>query len=105
MRTDGRLILPVNDSGETITDAVGDHTIWFAGEEPRDEHGTALGFGSPRDIIGLGTVSWTLSFKPPSGHYPGLYEKVSSYARVLSSAAQQLDSTVSADPGRSVPDC
>jgi hypothetical protein len=99
LRADGRLVLPVNDSAGTITDVIGDHTIWFAGEEPRDEHGTPLGFGAPRDIIGIGTVSWTLSFKPPSGHYPGLYEKVSSYARILCRAAQQLDSYASATPG------
>jgi ThiF family len=99
VRTDGRLILPINDSAGTITDVIGDHTIWFAGEEPRDEQGTPLGFGAPRDIMGIGSVSWTLSFKPPSGHYPGLYEKVDSYARILSSAAQQRDSTVSPTPG------
>lgn len=100
VRTDGRLVLPVNDSAGSIIDVIGDHTILFAGEGPRDEHGTPLGASiPPRDIVEIGTVPWMLSFKPPSGHYPGLYEKVRSYARILSSAAQQLDPTVNATPG------
>src|ERR1700756_2296455 len=66
-RTDGRLILPINDSGGVIADAIGDHTIWFAGEEPRDEHGAPLGSASPRDIGDGDSVSFMLSFKPPEG--------------------------------------
>lgn len=99
VRRDGRLVLPVDDSGGAIADAVGDHTIWFAGDEPRDEHGAPLGVNVPRDIAGVGAVSWMLSFKPPSGQYTGLYEKVRNYARILSSAAQQLDPAVTATPG------
>ena len=48
-RDDGKLVLPVNDSGEAVVDAIGDHTIWFAGQEPRDERGVALGSPSSRD--------------------------------------------------------
>lgn len=101
VRRDGRLVLPVNDSAGTITDVVGDHTIWFAGDEPRDERGTALGgaFVPPRGIGGGESVPYMLSFKPPSGSYPGLYEKICAYARILSSAAEQLDPTVTATPG------
>lgn len=99
VRSDGRLVLPVNDSAGSIVDVVGDHTIWFAGEEPRDEKGSPLGVQAARDIGGGELVSHMLSFKPPSGNYPGLYEKVRNYARILSSAAQQLDATVTAAPG------
>ena len=99
VRTEGRLVLPVNDSAGTTTDAVGDHTIWFAGEEPRDELGNPLGVHTSRDIYGIGPVPWMLSFKPPSGHYPGLYDKVRAYARILTRAAQQVDPAVSATPG------
>ena len=34
LRSDGKFVLPVDDSGDVVTDASGDHRIWFAGEEP-----------------------------------------------------------------------
>lgn len=80
---DGKLVLPVNDSGGAVVDAIGDHTIWFAGDEPRDERGAALGGASQRDIGYGETVSYMLSFKPPSGSYGNLYEKVRHYANIL----------------------
>jgi hypothetical protein len=99
LRTDGTLVLPVNDSGGVVVDAIGDHTIWFAGGEPRDEGGKPLGTASPRDIGNGDTVDYVLSFKPPSGSYPSLYEKVRHYARILRNAAQHVDPTVTATPG------
>jgi ThiF family len=90
-QTDGKLVLPVNDTGGVYVDAIGDHTIWFAGDEPRDERGTGLGNASPRDIGDGETVSYQLSYKPPSGTYPGLYEKVRHYARILRDAARSVD--------------
>jgi hypothetical protein len=98
-RTDGRLVLPVNDSGGVIADAIGDHTIWFAGEEPRDEHSTPLGSASPRDIGDGEAVSFMLSFKPPGGSYASLYEKVRTYARILSNPARSIDPSLTATPG------
>ena len=99
VRTDGRLVLPVNDSGGVIADAIGDHTIWFAGEEPRDEAGTALGGANPRDIGNGDTVRYMLSFKPPNGSYTSLYEKVRAYARILSNPAQHIEPTLTTTPG------
>ncbi|MFL0181935.1 MULTISPECIES: ThiF family adenylyltransferase [unclassified Mycobacterium] len=98
-RADGRLVLPVNDSGGVITDAIGDHTIWFSGNEPRDERGAPLGGASPRDLGKAGSVNFMLSFKPPGGSYPSLYEKVRSYARILSIPAREVDSTLTTTPG------
>lgn len=99
VRTDGRLVLPVNDSGGVIADAIGDHTIWFAGEEPRDERGAPLGSASPRDIGDGNSVSFMLSFKPASGSYATLYEKVRTYSRILSTPARGIDPTLTATPG------
>jgi hypothetical protein len=98
-RTDGRLVLPVNDSGGVIADAIGDHTIWFAGEEPRDERGAPLGSASARDIGDGDSVSFMLSFKPAGGSYASLYEKVRTYARILSTPARGIDPTLTATPG------
>lgn len=99
LRTDGKLVLPVDDSGQVVADAVGDHTIWFAGSEPRDERGTALGSPSVREIGGGEAVGWMLSFKPPSGSYEDLYAKVRHYSRLLAGIAQQIDDSVTATPG------
>jgi hypothetical protein len=100
VRDDGKLVLPVNDTEGVIVDAIGDHTIWFAGDEPRDERNAALGGQSLREIGNGETVNYVLSFKPqPSGTYADLYEKVRHYANVLVRPAQRLDPTVKATPG------
>ncbi len=99
--SDGKLVLPITGNDSAVTDAIGDHTIWFVGEEPRDECGSALGtlMNPARDIGDGHTVNYRLSFKPPSGTYPGLYEKVCAYARILSNPAQTIDSTSTPTPG------
>ncbi len=40
-----------------------------------------------------------LSFKPPSGNYSSIYEKVTRYVRIVQGPAQEIDPTVSATPG------
>lgn len=108
LRRDGRLVLPVTYSGATVADVSGDHRIWFAGEEPRDERGHALGSGGQAHGFGNGeTADFMLSFKPPSGAYASLHDKIQRYAHILLSAARQLDPSVSDTPGGSfqvVPD-
>lgn len=99
LRRDGCLALPINDSGGIIVDAIGDHTIWFAGAEPCDHRGVALGTASQRALGDGQTVDFMLSFKPPSGSYANLYEKVRRYARILTTAAQHADADVTATPG------
>lgn len=108
LRKDGRLVLPVNADDGVVTDASGDHRIWFAGEEPRDERGQALGSGGQaHGFAGGETADYMLSFKPPSGAYASLHEKIQRYAHILLSAARQFDASVSDTPGGSfqvVPD-
>jgi hypothetical protein len=98
VRTDGKLVLPVNDSGGVLTDAT-DHRIWFAGEQPCDERGTALGGPERHEIGGGEAANFMLSFKPPSGSYPSIYEKIRHYARILRDAARHVDPDVSSTPG------
>ena len=40
-----------------------------------------------------------LSFKPPSGRYASLYEKVRHYSRIVRDAARHVDPAVTATPG------
>lgn len=108
LRRDGRLVLPVNTDVGTVSDASGDHRIWFAGEEPRDERGQALGSGGQAHGFSDGeTADYMLSFKPPSGAYANLHDKIQRYAHILLSAARQFDAAASDTPGGSfqvVPD-
>lgn len=99
VRSDGRLVLPINDSGGVITDASGDHRIWFAGEEPRDERGGALASSQPHPFGNGETAPFMMSFKPPSGSYSSLHEKIRHYAHILRNAAQQVDPTATDTPG------
>jgi hypothetical protein len=99
LRRDGRLVLPINDAGGVITDASGDHRIWFAGEEPRDEHGGALASSQPHGFGNGETADFMMSFKPRSGSYASLHEKIRHYAHILRNAARQLDPEATDTPG------
>jgi hypothetical protein len=107
LRTDGRLVLPVNYTHGVVTDAT-DHRIWFAGEEPRDEKGAPLASGGQAHGFGTNeSADYLLSFKPPSGAYASLSEKIRQYARILLSTARHIDPSVTDTPGGSfqvVPD-
>jgi hypothetical protein len=107
LRGDGRLVLPVNYAGGVVSDAT-DHRIWFAGEKPLDERGLALGSGGQAHGFGNSeTADYLLSFKPPSGAYASLHEKIRRYAHILLGAARQIDSNITDTPGGSfqvVPD-
>ncbi len=98
LRHDGRLVLPINHVGGVITDAT-DHRIWFDGEEPRDENGRALASSNPHDYGDNRVANYLLSFKPPSGSYSDLHEKIRHYAHVLRNAARHIDPTVMDTPG------
>jgi molybdopterin/thiamine biosynthesis adenylyltransferase len=106
LRRDGRLVLPVNNAGCVVTDAT-DHRIWFAGEEPRDERGSSLASSDPHGFGNGETANHLMSFKPPSGAYASLDEKIRTYARILRDAAREFDPLVTDTPGGSfqvVPD-
>jgi len=99
VRKDGRLVLPINDTAAVVTDASGDHRIWFAGEEPHDERGGALGSPGPHGFGNGEIAGFMMSFKPPSGSYPSLDEKIRHYAHILRDAARHIDPTMTDTPG------
>jgi hypothetical protein len=101
VREDGKLVLPIAENGGSISSGISDHTIWFSGESPLGHSGNSLGsaFNPPRDI-GQGNVAdFQLSFKPESGIYPGITDKIRTYAHILSSPAKSLRPEVTATPG------
>jgi hypothetical protein len=77
------------------------HVVFFVGEPPCDEHGSALPGVSPNTNQALGeglTPNHQLSRKPTTGPNPGkyanYYEKIKTYIAIICSPAQALDHTV-----------
>lgn len=98
----GRLALPVVFSGDTVQDESGDHRIWFVGSQPCDENGQPLAGPQPEahGITPDLAATFMISSKPRLGSvFANMYDKVTSYVRVLSHPANALDSTATARPG------
>jgi len=98
----GRLALPVIISGEVVQDDAGDHRIWFIGQQPFDERGNPLPGPSPEAhaVSEHLVADFMISSKPRStGVFNNMYDKITSYVRVLSHPATVLDSSVTARPG------
>ena len=93
----GRLICPVGVGQPP------DHTVYFAGEFPCDDQGTAL--ESLRNSSGrqeLATGLWVdhyFSAKPSAGNYDDFHHKMTHYAQVLGRCARRLDPTAVARSG------
>jgi len=103
----GRLITPLTlrDDRATPPD---DHTLYFAGEYPCDKDGRpieAIRNSSSRVTFADGLVAdHRFSAKPqPTGSYSDYYEKIVTYASILSGPARTLDPTVRPNPGSFTP--
>lgn len=80
-----------------------DHTVRFIGETPCHVDGKPYNeiiIGTTAEKIANGlTVDFHFSSKPKgSGVYPNFYEKVRTYAEILSAPAKAIDSTVTDRP-------
>lgn len=70
------------------------HTIFFAGEYPCDQHGVpiaAIRNNTGRMDLGAIVVDHQFSNKPSRGFYEDYFEKVDTYARIISHPASVLD--------------
>jgi hypothetical protein len=97
--TYGTLTFPVTVSGDRLISDT-DHRIWFSGTTPCDEHGSPLSLASPEARVVLDDLvaNFMLSSKPGPNGYPDQYEKVTTYARILSHPAMALDESATAPP-------
>lgn len=89
----GSLISTLNLAGE-VTKAPDTHVIHFDGDYPCRQDGTPITgiFNSSNQVVlgnGL-TAKHTFSSKPASGSYPDYYEKMKTYANILSGPAAVL---------------
>lgn len=99
----GVLVFPVEIADGALF-ASGDHTAYFFGEQPYDEHGGLLDVvagGASFHIPGVGVAKLYLSRKKLSDAgtpipYATAAEKLETYLSVISTAAVRLDPTVTA---------
>lgn len=102
----GTLICVLNYASPTKISTPPDHTIYFNGETPCNAN------GQPLDAIinNCNRVQLTnellathyFSSKPLSGNYPNYYEKIRTYAEILSINAKAIDNTVTTKPFKNV---
>ena len=93
----GTLISTLEGSFETAASQVTNHVVMFAGEYPCDHTGKPLNsiHNTSRDenIAGHWIINHRFSSKPKRGHYHDYYEKMSTYASILSNQAAHIDPT------------
>ena len=96
----GTLVSELTMSGDATTKP-STHVVMFAGEVPCDEEGNRLAqilHSSKQKDLGNGImVDHRFSNKPPEG-YPNYYEKMVTYANIISGPAHALDRSVNPRP-------
>lgn len=92
----GILATSLDLNGE-LTNRPADHTIKFVGDFPCTSEGQPIeGIRHNSDAVRLSvtlTAQHSFSSKPPRGYYENYYEKVATYAAILSGHAAAIDST------------
>lgn len=100
----GILICPLTLAGDA-TQAPGDHTVYFSGEAPCDKNGRALeaiiNSAQNNQLTPKICGNFYLSSKPAGG-YPDYYEKMTSYASIISAPAKSVDDSVTEKTSRVV---
>jgi tRNA A37 threonylcarbamoyladenosine dehydratase len=89
----GTLVSELNLAGD-VTAAPGTHVVHFAGEHPCDKHGREIvqikNASNVQELADAVGIDHTFSSKPPNG-YPDYFQKMSTYATILSAPAASLD--------------
>lgn len=94
----GKLVSVLDLAGDK-TLPPGTHVCMFAGEVPCDRNGKKLrhlDHGSGTQQIGGVTINWSFSCKPPTGTYPDYYQKMTTYAAMISGHAEEIDPSATA---------
>jgi hypothetical protein len=83
-----------------VTTTPNDHVVMFAGEYPCNKDGSLMvkivNQSQQQQLDQELIVQHTFSSKPASGGYPDYYEKMTTYATILASPAQSIDSSATA---------
>lgn len=98
----GTLVCAMTFASPTKLSPPTDHTIYFCGETPCNSNGMALDSiinNSQRQQLTTEIlVTHYFSSKPLSGNYPDYFEKIRTYAEILSIHAKTVDITVTTKP-------
>ena len=90
----GTLVAVLTLSGD-ITQPPGDHVMYFDGDYPCNKDGSRIAGiqnqSNAQELAKGVLVKHSFSSKPPGGKYGDYYEKVTTYAGILSHPAQALD--------------
>lgn len=99
----GTIVAVLNFATPHKTGRPPDHTVHFCGDTPCDYKGAPLtaiiNNSNTNKLTDTITVNHYFSSKPACGYYSDYYEKISTYAEILTSQARKLDQNVSSKPG------
>lgn len=102
----GTLVCVLNYASPTKISTPPDHTIYFCGETPCNSEGKPLNSiinnNQRQHLTRELLVTHYFSSKPLSGNYPNYYEKIRTYAEILSIHAKAIDEAVTAKPLKQV---
>lgn len=100
----GSLVCVLTYTSPTKVSPPHDHTIFFMGHTPCDANGVALNsiinHSNRQQLTTEIIVSHYFSSKPISGNYPNYYEKIRTYAEILSIHAKSIDNSLTTKPKR-----
>lgn len=98
----GTLVCSLNITSPSRISPPRDHTIYFCGETPCNSEGKPLDSiinnSNRQQLTQELLVTHYFSSRPLSGNYPNYYEKIRTYAEILSIHAKAIDNTVTAKP-------
>lgn len=98
----GTLVCVLNYATPTKISTPPDHTIFFNGETPCNADGQPLvaiiNNSNSQQLTNELLVTHYFSSKPSSGNYPNYYEKIRTYAEILSINAKAIDIQVTTKP-------
>lgn len=102
----GTLICVLNYASPTKISTPPDHTIFFCGETPCNSEGKPLDViinnSNRQQLTNELLVTHYFSSKPLSGNYPNYYEKIRTYAEILSIYAKAVDNKVTTKPFKQI---
>lgn len=98
----GTLVCVLNFATPTKISTPPDHTIFFCGETPCNADGQPLvaiiNNSNRQQLTRELLVTHYFSSKPVAGNYPNYYEKIRTYAEILSINAKAIDIQVTTKP-------
>lgn len=98
----GTLVCIITLASPTRVSPPLDHTIYFCGETPCNASGATLDSiinnNQRQQLTTEILVTHCFSSKPLSGNYPNYFEKIRTYAEILSIQAKVIDSAVTTKP-------